>query len=274
MIESYNPIYHMKTTDITYIIALAMAVPTHVPAAAVSDLCNGTIVLVSTTNKQTAEQPPVEWMAWAKWAENIHPVTDAQGHGPDIGSEEWSGALDKQLKIRDAAGQGPDIGSAAWRRAVEKKLAPKAAPTPVPDKQRDLLSAHDTVARFSGLKDHRCMGLTTLCPDRCGESGKLATFAIVKYLAYEKPGQYGDPKQEQFMVLIEDNMKNPKVPKAIRDAVLALKPGDLVRLQWNHDYVTREGSKFPERPIKNLSVLTKEQAEKASTAADDKPKKD
>jgi hypothetical protein len=118
------------------------------------------------------------------------------------------------------------------------------------------------------------MGLTTLCPDRCGESGKLATFAIVKYLAYEKPGQYGDPKQEQFMVLIEDNMKNPKVPKAIRDAVLALKPGDLVRLQWNHDYVTREGSKFPERPIKNLSVLTKEQAEKASTTADDKPKKD
>ncbi|MCX6864917.1 MAG: hypothetical protein NTV46_01620 [Verrucomicrobia bacterium] len=264
----------MKTTDITYIIALAMAVPTHVPAAAASDLHNGTIVLVSTTNKQTAEQPPQEWAAWAKWADKLHSVSDAQGHGPDIGSEEWSGALDKQLKIRDAAGHGPDVGSAAWRRAVEKKLAPKAVPTPVPDKQRDLLSAHDTVARFTGLKDHRCMGLTTLCPDRCGESGKLATFAIVKYLAYEKPGQYGDPKQEQFMVLIEDNMKNPKVPKAIRDAVLALKPGDLVHLQWNHDYVTREGAKFPERPIKNLSVLTKEQAEKATAAADDKPKKD
>ena len=143
-----------------------------------------------------------------------------------------------------------------------------------PAKQRELLSSHDTVARFTGLQDHRCMGLTSLCPDRCGESGKLAVFTIVKYLAYQKPGEYGDPKQEQFMVLIEDNMKNPKVPKPICDAVLALKPGDLVRLQWNHDYVTQEGSKFPERPIKNLSVLTKEQAEKATAAADAKPKKD
>lgn len=45
-----------------------------------------------------------------------------------------------------------------------------------------------------------------LCPDRCGHSGKLATFAIVKYLRYEKPGEFGDPRQEQFLVLIEDNM--------------------------------------------------------------------
>jgi len=267
MIESYNPIYHMKTTYITYIITLAMAVATHVPTAAASDRRDGNIVLISNPAMDAAERPPQEWMAWAKWADKLHSVSDAQGHGPDIGSEEWSGALDKQLKIHDAAGHGPDIGSAAWRRSVEKKLAPMAAPTPVPDKQRDLLSAHDTVARFTGLKDHRCMGLTALCPDRCGESGKLATFAIVKYLAYQKPGEYGDPKQEQFMVLIEDNMKNPKVPKAIRDAVLALKPGDLVRLQWNHDYVTQEGSKFPERPIKDLSVLTKEQAAKLTAEA-------
>ena len=77
------------------------------------------------------------------------------------------------------------------------------------------------------------MGRTSLCPEHCGESGQLASFAIVKYLKYAKPGEYGDPKQEKFMILIEDNMGNVKVPKAIRDAVLALKPGDLVHLQWN-----------------------------------------
>ncbi len=44
-------------------------------------------------------------------------------------------------------------------------------------------------------------------------------------------------------------MKNPKVSPAIRDAILALKPGDLVELDWNHDYVTQADSKFPERPI-------------------------
>jgi len=142
----------------------------------------------------------------------------------------------------------------------------------VSEKHRDLLSSHDTVARFTGLQDHKCMGRTSLCPDRCGESGKLAVFEIVKYVKYEKPGEYGDPKQEKFMVLVEDNMKNAKVPKAIRDAVIALKPGDLVHLQWNHDYVTQAGSKFPERPIKDVSPLTKEQADKLTAEAPEKPK--
>ena len=145
---------------------------------------------------------------------------------------------------------------------------------PAPEKQRQLLSSHDTIARFAGLADHQCLGRTSLCPDRCGESGKLATFEIVKYLRYEKPGEYGDPKQERFMVLIEDNMKHAKVPAAIRDAILVLKPGDLVHLQWNHDYVTQDGSKFPERPITSLSAITKEQAEQATPQADGKPKQE
>ena len=51
------------------------------------------------------------------------------------------------------------------------------------------------------------------------------------------------------MVLIEDNMGNAKVSEGIRDAILALKPGDKVRLKWNHDYVTRDRSKSPERVI-------------------------
>ena len=154
--------------------------------------------------------------------------------------------------------------------ATNKQPAPKSVAAP--EKQRELLSSHDTVARFTGLKDHKCMGRTSLCPDRCGESGKLATFAIVKYLKYEKPGEYGDPKGEQFMVLVEDNMKNAKVPKAIHDSIIALKPGDLVHLRWNHDYITQAGSKFPERPIKDVSPLTKEQADALTAEAPAKPK--
>lgn len=199
--------------------------------------------------------PPADWSAWAKWAEKLQPVTDKEGHGPDIGSDEWARAMDRRLKVSDPSGHGPDIGSAEWRKSVEKKLLPKVEPSQ--KEQRDLLSSHDTEARFIGLKDRMCMGRTSLCPDRCGHSGKLATFEIVKYLNYQKPGQYGDPKQERFMVLVGDNMKNPKVPVEIRDAILALKPGDLVHLKWNHDYVTRGGSKFPERPI----VLLEKQKE-------------
>lgn len=200
------------------------------------------LLLIALASFTFAQEPaPKEWSAWAAWAEKLHPVTDAQGHGPDIGSDEWANALAKRLGVIDAAGHGPDLKSDEWRAAVEKKLMPK--------EKRELLSAHDTIARFASLKDHKCMGLTSMCPDRCGHSGKLAAFEIVKYLNYEKPGEFGDPKQEQFQILIEDNMRNVKAPAEIRDAILALKPGDSVHLKWNHDYVTRNGTSSPERPI-------------------------
>ena len=160
--------------------------------------------------------------------------------------------------------------SASASDAAGKPPAPQ--PAAAPGNQRELLSSHDTAARFTGLKEHKCLGRTSLCPDRCGESGPLATFAIVKYYQHDKPGQYGDPKQEQFMVLVEDNMKHVKVPKAIRDAIFALKPGDLVHLRWNHDYVTQGGSAFPERPIKEVSPLTKEQADNLTAETSAKPK--
>ena len=190
---------------------------------------------------------PAGWKAWSKWAEKLHPLPDTQGHGPEVGSGEWANALSRTLQI------GGNVGSKEWRKAVEEKLTGQT--TPVVEEKRELLSSHDTEATFVGIKDHVCRGLTALCPDKCGESGKLATFKIVKYLDYKKPGEYGDPKQEEFMVLIEDNLKNPKVPAAIRDAVLALKPGAQVHLKWNHDYVTKEGTSSPERPIVELKPL-------------------
>ena len=49
-------------------------------------------------------------------------VGDAQGHGPDVGSEEWARALQWKLGIVDADGHGPDLGSAEWRAAVEEKI--------------------------------------------------------------------------------------------------------------------------------------------------------
>lgn len=235
----------MKSLAGLSLLLALLLTPVNLEAAAAGSQAAG---LVTSNSQDAAYIPPTAWLEWAKWVEKLHPVTDTEGHGPDIGSAEWSGALDKKLRITDAAGHGPDIGSIEWRRAVEKKLIPASDP----EKTRELLSAHSTAARFEGLRDHRCLGMTALCPDRCGESGKLATFTIVKYLRYEKRGEYGDPKQEQFLVLIEDNMKHPKVSPAIRDVILALKPGDPVELDWNHDYVTQDGSKFPERPITRI----------------------
>jgi hypothetical protein len=208
--------------------------------------------LLASAIPMSAEPPPKDWKAWAAWVEKRAPVSDDQGHGPDIGGEEWMAALDRKLGITDAQGHGPDQGSDEWRGAVEHKLAQKAQ---APVEQRELLSAHETQATFDGLRPHRCMGLTSLCPDDCGHSGSLATFTITQYLRYEKHVEYGDPKQETFQILIEDNHGNLKVPPAIREAIMALKPGAAVRLDWNHDYVTREGSKSPERVIVKLEPL-------------------
>ena len=206
------------------------------------------LLLVAFAGIVTAENSaPKEWSAWANWAEKLHPITDAEGHGPDIGSDEWASALAKRLGVIDAKGHGPAIGSDEWRAAVEKKLTPQ--------EKRELLSSHDTTAIFRGIREHTCRGRTSLCPDRCGHSGKLATFEILEYRHYEKPGQYGDPKQERYQILIEDNMGEREVSDEIHAAILAFKEGDKVHLKWNHDYVTRDRSSSPERTITLLEKL-------------------
>lgn len=119
----------------------------------------------------------------------------------------------------------------------------------------ETLSTHETVAEFLGTSYHRCLGMTSLCPDECGDSGTMASFRICKYMKYEKLGDYGDPRSEQFNFLIEDNMKNLKVNATTRDTVAALKKGDAVLLSWKHNYVTVNGSSGPERPIVKLKLL-------------------
>ena len=205
-----------------------------------------------------AEAPPPSWDAWATWADALHRVGDHEGHGPDVGSDEWASALSRQLGVTDAEGHGPDLKSAEWRAAVEKKLAARGS--------HELLSSHDTIAKFTGITDHKCMGLTALCPDKCGDSGRMATFEIVKYLSYVKAGEYGDEKSKEFQVLMEDNMKKPKLPAAVLKAINAFQPGTIVHLKWNHDYVTLGGSKFPERPILAVEPATPEQAAEAAKA--------
>jgi hypothetical protein len=69
--------------------------------------------------------PEDDWMFWAQKVEARSPVTDATGHGPDIGSNEWALTLQHKLQLFDGLGTRPAVGSTEWRMAVEKKL-----PTP------------------------------------------------------------------------------------------------------------------------------------------------
>ena len=139
-----------------------------------------------------------------------------------------------------------------------------------PKEKRELLAKHETLAIFDGVAYQLCKGLTALCPDRCGDSGEFASFAIKKYLKYEKLGQYGDPEQETFAVQVSDYYKKPKGDPKILETVKGLKKGDYVLLSWHHDYVTKEGASSPERPIMKLEKVDGDKAKELLSAPDAK----
>ena len=74
----------------------------------------------------------------------------------------------------------------------------------------------------------------------------------VEYESYEKPGQYGDAQQtiQRFTDL----------EGAHAATVAKLSKGDKVRLEWDHNYVTRSEnggeSKYPERVITALEPVS------------------
>ncbi|XP_066917699.1 uncharacterized protein [Clytia hemisphaerica] len=127
--------------------------------------------------------------------------------------------------------------------------------------KRDLLSKHETVATFGGLEDMRCRHLTGRCPDRCGHGGIIAVFPVVKYLNYEKPGEYGDKKQENYRVRPSDPVEKSGLTPERKAVLEGLKSGDYVLLSWNHDYVHTGGCSSPQRPITKLVKISKEEAD-------------
>jgi len=127
-------------------------------------------------------------------------------------------------------------------------------PAPAADKY-DVLAVHKTKATFTGAREHRCMGLTSLCPDRCGDSCTLAVFTIDEYTLNEKKGEYGDEKQTTFQFLTENNMKKAKISADLLAQIKTLKAGDKVVLEWEHRYMNRDGSRWPERPVVKLEKL-------------------
>jgi hypothetical protein len=134
--------------------------------------------------------------------------------------------------------------------AVLSGCASRTATSTAAEK-REILAVHETRAEFLGVEEHVCRGLTALCPDRCGHSGSLARFRVVEYINFESFSEYGK-KQERFQFLIKDNMGTVKVDIMLAEAIERLSPGDIVLLSWNHDYVTKEGSSYPERPVTKL----------------------
>eukprot|EP00668_Euglena_longa_P040988 GGOE01053941.1.p1 GENE.GGOE01053941.1~~GGOE01053941.1.p1 ORF type:complete len:241 (+),score=62.91 GGOE01053941.1:31-723(+) len=121
---------------------------------------------------------------------------------------------------------------------------------PCDARSSEVLSIHETEAKFSGLQNVPCHFRTALCPDRCNHGGDAASFEIVSYLRYVKPGQHGDPQKVKFQVKLSD-------AGLFADRIRALSEGQTVRLNWVHEYVTiedQEGRKT-HRPERTITLL-------------------
>lgn len=136
-----------------------------------------------------------------------------------------------------------------------------ASAAEAPAEKREVLAEHETIAVFAGLQYRKCMGMTTQCPEECGDSGEFAVFNIFKYTRYQQNGKYGG-KQKVYLIQVSDFHRKPKGDPKILELVRGFKPGDYVQLFWRHDYVTRDGASFPQRPIVKLEKLPADEAEK------------
>lgn len=115
---------------------------------------------------------------------------------------------------------------------------------------------------------------TSLCPDRCSHETQFARFDVTEHLEYSKPGEYGDAKSEtvrpcgcecgenakvkavSLLVQVGFGIKQVRMNNADIIAQLeSLKPGDAVRMQWVHDYVTRNNCSSPERFPTSIQTL-------------------
>lgn len=76
----------------------------------------------------SAQAAPACGAEWPRRIEARLATGDGQGHGPDLGSDEWQSALEARLGLRDTPGL-PARHSAAWCRRIEQALE-RAAPQP------------------------------------------------------------------------------------------------------------------------------------------------
>ena len=74
------------------------------------------------SHPEPTEIPPACSPAWNSLVDSRLEITDASGHGPDIGSPEWMDAVGRRSGVVDNQGHGPDPGSEEWCGAVDFKV--------------------------------------------------------------------------------------------------------------------------------------------------------
>lgn len=92
-------------------------------------------------------------------------------------------------------------------------------------------------AVYEGTSFHTCMGMTSLCPDRCGSSGEMAKFKVLKYKDFVVNGKFDTEKLDNYQVLITDYYKKD-LDKAYVPVIKELQQGDKVTIHVEYVYDT------------------------------------
>lgn len=117
---------------------------------------------------------------------------------------------------------------------------------------RELIFGYKSTAVFAGKQHQHCRGRTMLCPDRCGHISDTFVFNIdaiaVTRNDQSKNAKFCSPQRVgSSKIFSSEDLGESYLPLAE-----SLEVGETVDLCWNHDYVTRGGSSFPQEPVTAL----------------------
>lgn len=114
----------------------------------------------------------------------------------------------------------------------------------------EILSSHQTDAIYQGARRLPCLHRTALCPDRCDHAKDVAVFRIAAYRSYTKANpNHGDPEAKEFLMPLK---AGEEVSAEQLEFAKGLKPGDAVKLDWQHEYVRADGASYPRRRVTRL----------------------
>jgi hypothetical protein len=134
----------------------------------------------------------------------------------------------------------------------------------------NVLSTHDLMAEFVGIRHQPCHFRTSLCPDRCDHACDLAVFKTVGYVSWKKLSKYGEEPQALYHYRVSAAKNGTQMDTNLISTIKALKPGQLVHLQWEHQYLVTAQSSSPDRPITKLELLNEEEAKVLKAKLDSK----
>jgi len=118
---------------------------------------------------------------------------------------------------------------------------------------REMIYKYVAFGSFKQSKIQPCRHKTSLCPDRCSHAQKPYVFELSDISVVP-----GTSKQRKFctpLTLGKEFCISEKDMGTWVDIANNLTENDQVTIEWQHDYVTRNGCSGPERPVIRLSKL-------------------